>query len=125
VVCGNARRGRSGVSDGTPGVSEPNTGRRNREQQPTRISEGGRGCGRSDGANARGASPPPQGLKALFLEGNAIDSLEGLSSLTGLRCLYMQQNCITEIEEGTLDMLTDLRQLNLRCGVLNSRRGGL
>jgi dynein assembly factor 1 len=57
-----------------------------------------------------------QGLKALFLEGNAIDSLDGLQTLTALRCLYMQQNCVTEIEEGTLDNLTDLKQINLRCG---------
>uniref|UniRef100_A0A7S0R4Q2 Dynein assembly factor 1, axonemal homolog n=1 Tax=Pyramimonas obovata TaxID=1411642 RepID=A0A7S0R4Q2_9CHLO len=53
------------------------------------------------------------GLKALFLEGNAIDSLDGLQGLTNLKCLFIQQNCIPEIEEGVLDTLTELSNFNL------------
>ncbi|CAG9466512.1 unnamed protein product [Pedinophyceae sp. YPF-701] len=37
------------------------------------------------------------GLKAVFLEGNALDSLEGLPALPELKCLYAQQNCIHDI----------------------------
>ncbi|KAJ9521042.1 hypothetical protein QJQ45_022766 [Haematococcus lacustris] len=51
------------------------------------------------------------GLRALFLEGNAIESLEGLSSLKELRCLYAQQNALTHISG--LEELQHLNTLNI------------
>jgi dynein assembly factor 1 len=53
------------------------------------------------------------GLRALFVEGNAIDSLDGLQALVNLKCLFMQQNMVSEIEEGVLDTLTELSNINL------------
>ena len=46
------------------------------------------------------AAPLPrwlQAVRALFLEGNAIDVIEGLGALKLLKCLYLQQNIITDI----------------------------
>lgn len=37
------------------------------------------------------------GLKALYLEGNALVDIEGLESLGILRSLYLQENCIKQI----------------------------
>ena len=39
-------------------------------------------------------------LRALHLEGNALESLDGLPALAELRCLYAQQNALTSL--GTL-----------------------
>lgn len=51
------------------------------------------------------------GLRALFLEGNALDSMEGIPELKELRCLYLQQNIIAEVTG--LDALDNLDTLNL------------
>jgi len=40
---------------------------------------------------------PYTALRAIFLEGNCLDSIEGLPALEHLRCLFAQQNCIREI----------------------------
>ena len=37
------------------------------------------------------------GLKSLFLEGNGLEDLEGLSACVELRCLFAQQNMVTAI----------------------------
>eukprot|EP00195_Chlamydomonas_chlamydogama_P005405 CAMPEP_0202891828 /NCGR_PEP_ID=MMETSP1392-20130828/1781_1 /ASSEMBLY_ACC=CAM_ASM_000868 /TAXON_ID=225041 /ORGANISM="Chlamydomonas chlamydogama, Strain SAG 11-48b" /LENGTH=445 /DNA_ID=CAMNT_0049575687 /DNA_START=22 /DNA_END=1359 /DNA_ORIENTATION=+ len=50
-------------------------------------------------------------LRALFLEGNAIDSLEGLPALQELRCLYLQQNCLWRITD--LEGLQNLDTINI------------
>eukprot|EP00284_Hemiselmis_tepida_P006653 CAMPEP_0174929522 /NCGR_PEP_ID=MMETSP1355-20121228/27424_1 /TAXON_ID=464990 /ORGANISM="Hemiselmis tepida, Strain CCMP443" /LENGTH=491 /DNA_ID=CAMNT_0016175735 /DNA_START=211 /DNA_END=1682 /DNA_ORIENTATION=+ len=44
------------------------------------------------------------GVKALWLEGNGLDALQNLDAMPELRCLYAQQNCITELSglEGNL-----------------------
>lgn len=51
------------------------------------------------------------GLKALFLEGNALESMDGLPALKELRCLYLQQNLLTRISN--LENLEHLDTLNL------------
>eukprot|EP00762_Andalucia_godoyi_P005747 ANDGO_06389.mRNA.1 Leucine-rich repeat-containing protein ODA7 len=51
------------------------------------------------------------GLKALWLEGNSITTIENLGHLQKLKCLYLHQNLIEEI--GGLEELTELDQLNL------------
>lgn len=51
------------------------------------------------------------GLRALFLEGNALDSIEGLPSLPELKCLYLQQNCIWQISH--LEGVPNLDSLNI------------
>ena len=54
------------------------------------------------------------GLKALWLENNAIDTITGLSHLTELRSLFLQQNCLRSIRG--LDNLIHLDTLNVsRC----------
>ncbi|KXZ45339.1 hypothetical protein GPECTOR_56g436 [Gonium pectorale] len=50
-------------------------------------------------------------LKALFLEGNVLESLEGLPTLKELKCLYVQQNCIWKISG--LEAVTNLDTLNI------------
>ena len=52
-----------------------------------------------------------QGLKVLYLEGNAFKKIEGLENLVNLRCLYLQENLISKIEG--LDTLVNLVNLNL------------
>lgn len=52
------------------------------------------------------------GLKALWLEGNAIPRIEGLSTLKELRCLYLMDNNVSEIGSG-LAGLEKLDTLNL------------
>ncbi|KAG1675504.1 hypothetical protein FOA52_001803 [Chlamydomonas sp. UWO 241] len=51
------------------------------------------------------------GLKALFLEGNAIDSIEGLPALPELRCLFLQQNALWELSH--LEGVPELDTLNV------------
>jgi len=54
---------------------------------------------------------PYTGVKALFLEGNALDSLIGLPRLSDLKCLFVQQNMIWEIDG--LEGLDELDTLNI------------
>mmetsp|Transcript_47865 Transcript_47865/g.124233 ORF Transcript_47865/g.124233 Transcript_47865/m.124233 type:complete len:212 (+) Transcript_47865:1290-1925(+) len=51
------------------------------------------------------------GLRALWLEGNGIDTIENLDCLKELRCLYLQQNLIEDIEG--LEENTELDTINL------------
>lgn len=51
------------------------------------------------------------GLRSLWLEGNAISKIENLGHLKELRCLFLHQNCIEKIEN--LDGLEMLDTLNL------------
>lgn len=51
------------------------------------------------------------GLKALFLEGNALDSIEGLPTLPELKCLHMQQNSLWAISH--LEGCPELDTLNV------------
>lgn len=51
------------------------------------------------------------GLKALFLEGNALESLEGLNAQKELKCLFAQNNCIKELSG--LEHLPALSNLNI------------
>ena len=37
------------------------------------------------------------GVKALWLEGNGLRTLENLGNLKQLRCLYIQQNCLESL----------------------------
>jgi len=60
-------------------------------------------------------------LRALFLEGNAIDTITGLSTCTELRCLYLQQNCLTEITG--LEELQQLDTLNISDNSLSKLEG--
>ena len=64
---------------------------------------------------------PVTGLKALFLEGNGIDSLDGLPPLPELKCLFIQQNCISELtnlesvpELATLDVSNNRIKVRVR-----------
>ena len=50
------------------------------------------------------------GVKALWLEGNGLRTLENLGSLKQLRCLYIQQNCLESLEG--LEDNTDLDAIN-------------
>lgn len=50
-------------------------------------------------------------LKAIFLESNALESLDGLQNLRELRCLYVQNNCIWRISG--LESLQHLDTLNI------------
>ena len=50
-------------------------------------------------------------LKAIFLEGNCLQSLEGLPPLPSLRCLFVQQNVIREISH--LDSCPNIDTLNI------------
>ena len=53
------------------------------------------------------------GLKCLWLECNGITAIENVSHLKELRCLYLQQNLITKIENlGDLDILDTLNVSN-------------
>ncbi|KAK9840396.1 hypothetical protein WJX74_009218 [Apatococcus lobatus] len=54
---------------------------------------------------------PYTGLKALFLEGNALDSLQGLPKLEELKCLYVQQNMIHKLDG--LEQIENLNTLNI------------
>jgi len=51
------------------------------------------------------------GLKALFLEGNAIETIENLPELPSLACLYLQQNCVDCLEG--LANVPELKTLNV------------
>lgn len=51
------------------------------------------------------------GLRALFLEGNGLESMDGLPPLPELRCLYVQQNLIPQIS--CLEGIKNLDTLNV------------
>eukprot|EP00899_Mesostigma_viride_P004912 jgi/Mesvir1/14421/Mv09803-RA.1 len=51
------------------------------------------------------------GVKSIFLESNALESLEGLQCLKELRCIYAQQNTISKISH--LEGLDYLNTINL------------
>ena len=55
--------------------------------------------------------PHNQGLRALSLEGNGIEEIQGLENASGLRCLFLQQNLISNIQG--LENLADLDTLNV------------
>lgn len=69
------------------------------------------------------------GLKSLWLEGNGISKLENLGyfmkliidALVQLRCLFLQQNCISVMEN--LDQLVELDTLNLSNNMIRSIEG--
>lgn len=55
--------------------------------------------------------PHNQGLRALSLEGNGIEEIQGLENSNELRCLFLQQNLISSIQG--LETLVDLDTLNV------------
>ena len=57
-------------------------------------------------------SEPYLGLRGLWLDGNGIRELTGLSHLFNLRSLHMPQNALTRIGDG-LAGLTNLMTLNV------------
>eukprot|EP00892_Ulva_mutabilis_P007234 jgi/Ulvmu1/4883/UM020_0169.1 len=61
------------------------------------------------------------GLKALFLEGNALSTLEGLPPLEELKCMYLQQNRIRVIDD--LSHLPNLNTLNVSCNDIHTIAG--
>ncbi|KAF8061976.1 ODA7 [Scenedesmus sp. PABB004] len=61
------------------------------------------------------------GLKALFLEGNALQSLDGLPPLEQLKCLYVQQNCLRSL--AALERVPGLDTLNVASNGLDSLEG--
>ena len=65
------------------------------------------------GFRAIGCLEEYKGLKALFLEGNAFESMEGLGALEELRCLFLQQNLISKVS--CLEGLHNLDTLNISC----------
>ncbi|PNH10461.1 Leucine-rich repeat-containing protein ODA7 [Tetrabaena socialis] len=60
-------------------------------------------------------------VKALFLEGNVLESLDGLPTLKELKCLYVQQNCIWKISN--LEALENLDTINISNNQLTSLEG--
>eukprot|EP00798_Chlamydomonas_sp_ICE-L_P030621 gene30621-35632_t len=60
-------------------------------------------------------------LKALFLEGNALDSLDGLPELPELRCLYVQQNCLWRMSH--LEGAPKLNSLNMSNNLIRKIEG--
>ena len=58
------------------------------------------------------------GLKSIFLEGNCLDTLDGLQACKELKCLFVQQNTIQEISH--IDMLEELCHLNVSGNRLTS-----
>ncbi|GMH35986.1 hypothetical protein BSKO_03854 [Bryopsis sp. KO-2023] len=61
------------------------------------------------------------GLRALFLEGNALETIAGMPALSELRCLYLQQNLIGEITDlEALEQLDTLNISNNRIAVLQN-----
>ena len=57
------------------------------------------------------------GLRALCLEGNAVEDIEGLEGCPDLRCLYLARNAIEEVGPG-LAPLTRLTTLDLSSNLL-------
>lgn len=55
------------------------------------------------------------------MEGNAFKKIEGLATLTNLRCLYLQENMIGRIEG--LETLTGLANLNLSDNLIEKVEG--
>lgn len=65
------------------------------------------------------------GLRALYLEGNALEDIEGLEGCPELRCLYLARNVIEEVGPG-LATLTHLTTLDLSSNMLEGAAlGGL
>ncbi|PRW59455.1 dynein assembly factor axonemal [Chlorella sorokiniana] len=75
------------------------------------------------GFTAIGALEAYTGLRALFLEGNALDSVAGLPPLPELRCLFLQQNALLALEPGVLAALPQLDTLNVGGNALTSLAG--
>ncbi len=65
---------------------------------------------------------PYVGLRGLWLEGNGIRVVAGLSHLFNLRALHLSYNAITDIGNG-FDGLTSLMTLNLSANSLVSVQG--
>eukprot|EP00775_Hariotina_reticulata_P005377 gene5377-5612_t len=57
-------------------------------------------------------------LKAIFLEGNALQSLEGIPPLEQLKCLYVHQNCLRTLHG--LEHLPNLDTLNVSSNGLDT-----
>merc|ERR1712025_636056 len=57
------------------------------------------------------------GLRALYLEGNAVEDIEGLEGCPDLRCLYLARNAIEEVGPG-LAPLARLTTLDLSSNLL-------
>ncbi|KAI3436266.1 hypothetical protein D9Q98_002319 [Chlorella vulgaris] len=66
---------------------------------------------------------PYTGLRALFLEGNALESTAGLPTLPRLRCLFLQQNMLCELAPGSLASQPDLHMLNIAGNQLMQLKG--
>ncbi|KAK9831315.1 hypothetical protein WJX81_001414 [Elliptochloris bilobata] len=64
---------------------------------------------------------PYTGLRALFLENNALDTLDGVPALPELRCLYAQ--CNTLLELGDLGRFKNLDTLNISSNSISSLQG--
>ncbi|EIE21562.1 outer arm dynein light chain 1 [Coccomyxa subellipsoidea C-169] len=64
---------------------------------------------------------PYTGLKALFLEGNALQNVDGLPRLELLRCLFLQQNAIHDLSG--LHCLPGLEVLNISTNHLEDLSG--
>lgn len=69
-------------------------------------------------------SEPYLGLRGLWLDGNGIRSISGLSHLENLRALHLAQNLITDIGDGLVG-LTNLMTLNLASNRLTKLEGAL
>mmetsp|Transcript_6087 Transcript_6087/g.21344 ORF Transcript_6087/g.21344 Transcript_6087/m.21344 type:complete len:376 (-) Transcript_6087:1763-2890(-) len=64
---------------------------------------------------------PYTALKSVFLEGNALDTLEGLGHLKELKCLMAQQNGLSDLEG--VEGLDALKLLNVSNNALTSLDG--
>eukprot|EP00887_Chlorella_sp_A99_P006699 scaffold3.g6699.t1 len=62
-------------------------------------------------------------LKALHLDGNAIDSLAGLPPLPDLKCLFLQNNQLESLDAGVLSTLPSLDTLNISSNSLTDLAG--
>lgn len=65
---------------------------------------------------------PYTGLRGLWLDGNGLRKIEGLSHLGNLRALHLAQNLIAEIGDGLVG-LSELMTLNLSGNQLTSLEG--
>jgi dynein assembly factor 1 len=63
---------------------------------------------------------PYTGLKALFLEGNGLEELEGLGGCLELRCLFAQQNMLHTISPGLPAALSTLNVSNNSISLLEN-----
>ena len=67
-------------------------------------------------------SEPYVGLRGLYLDGNRISVITGLSHLSNLRALHLSYNRITSIDGG-LSGLDNLMTLNLASNLLTTLNG--